>query len=128
MKVAMIMGSNSDWPKLESAEKVFQEFGIDLEVTVASAHRTPELVKAFAEGARDRGVDVIISAAGVQMPSGIPVAAMAIDGAKNAAIFAVEILSLKYPELVRKLATYRAKMKEEVRAKGEKLAAARASN
>ena len=161
MKVAMIMGSNSDWPKLESAEKVFQEFGIDLEVTVASAHRTPELVKAFA---RDRGVDVIISAAGaaahlggvvaayttlpvigvpinatalngmdallstVQMPSGIPVAAMAIDGAKNAAIFAVEILSLKYPELVRKLATYRAKMKEEVRAKGEKLAAARASN
>mgnify|MGYP002227323811 CR=1 FL=1 len=47
------MGSNSDWPKLESAEKVFQEFGIDLEVTVASAHRTPELVKAFAEGARD---------------------------------------------------------------------------
>ena len=62
MKVAMIMGSNSDWPKLESAEKVFQEFGIDLEVTVASAHRTPELVKAFAEGARDRGVDVIISA------------------------------------------------------------------
>ena len=163
MKVAMIMGSNSDWPKLESAEKVFQEFGIDLEVTVASAHRTPELVKAFAEGARDRGVDVIISAAGaaahlggvvaayttlpvigvpinatalngmdallstVQMPSGIPVAAMAI-GAKNAAIFAVEILSLKYPELVQKLATYRAKMKEEVRAKGEKLAAARASN
>ena len=159
MKVAMIMGSNSDWPKLESAEKVFQEFGIDLEVTVASAHRTPELVKAFAEGARDRGVDVIISAAGaaahlggvvaayttlpvigvpingmdallstVQMPSGIPVAAMAIDGAKNAAIFAVEILSLKYPELVQKLATYRAKMKEEVRAKGKKLAAARASN
>ena len=53
---------------------------------------------------------------------------MAIDGAKNAAIFAVEILSLKYPELVRKLATYRAKMKEEVRAQGEKLAAARASN
>ena len=54
MKVAMIMGSNSDWPKLESAEKVFQEFGIDLEVTVASAHRTPELVKAFAEGSGPR--------------------------------------------------------------------------
>ena len=146
----MIMGSNSDWPKLESAEQVFQEFGVDLEVTVASAHRTPELVKDFAEGARDRGVEVIISAAGaaahlggvvasyttlpvigvpinatalngmdallstVQMPSGIPVATMAIDGAKNAAIFAVQILSLKYPELVQKLAAYRAKMKEEV--------------
>ena len=69
MKVAMIMGSNSDWPKLESAEQVFQEFGVDLEVTVASAHRTPELVKDFAEGARDRGVEVIISAAGAAAPA-----------------------------------------------------------
>ena len=157
------MGSNSDWPKLESAEKVFQEFGIDLEVTVASAIVRRNSSRPLPKGS-GRGVDVIISAAGaaahlggvvaayttlpvigvpinatalngmdallstVQMPSGIPVAAMAIDGAKNAAIFAVEILSLKYPELVQKLATYRAKMKEEVRAKGEKLAAARASN
>jgi 5-(carboxyamino)imidazole ribonucleotide mutase len=161
MKVAMIMGSNSDWPKLESAEKVLKDFGVELEVTVASAHRTPELVKEFAEGARDRGVDVIISAAGaaahlggfvaayttlpvigvpinatalngmdsllstVQMPSGIPVATMAIDGAKNAAIFAVEIMALKYPELVQKLADYRQNMKAEVRAKGEALAAVR---
>ena len=56
-------------------QKVFQEFGIDLEVTVASAHRTPELVKAFAEGARDRGVDVIISAAGAAAHLGGVVAA-----------------------------------------------------
>lgn len=163
MKVAMIMGSNSDWPVLEPAEKVLKEFGIEVEVVVASAHRTPELVKKFASGARDRGVEAIIAAAGaaahlggviaayttlpvigipinatplngmdsllsfVQMPSGIPVATMAINGAKNAAIFAVEILAGKYPELVTKLADYRKKMQEEVKAKGEKLAQARAA-
>lgn len=163
MKVAMIMGSNSDWPVLEPAEKVLKDFGIEVEAVVASAHRTPELVKEFAEGARDRGVDAIISAAGaaahlggvvaayttlpvigipinatplngmdsllstVQMPSGIPVATMAINGAKNAAIFAVEVLAGKYPELVDKLADYRKHMKEEVKAKGEKLAQARAA-
>jgi 5-(carboxyamino)imidazole ribonucleotide mutase len=120
-------------------------------------------VKEFASGARDRGVEAIIAAAGaaahlggviaayttlpvigipinatplngmdsllsfVQMPSGIPVATMAINGAKNAAIFAVEILAGKYPELVTKLADYRKKMQEEVKAKGEKLAQARAA-
>ena len=156
MKAAIIMGSNSDWPVLEPAEKTLKEFGVEVEVVVASAHRTPELVQEFAAGARDRGVEVIIAAAGaaahlggfiaafttvpvigipinatplngmdsllsfVQMPSGIPVATMAINGAKNAAIFAVEILAVTYPELV-------AKMKEEVKAKGEKLAAARAA-
>lgn len=163
MKAAIIMGSNSDWPVLEPAEKTLKEFGVEVEVVVASAHRTPELVQEFAAGARDRGVEVIIAAAGaaahlggfiaafttvpvigipinatplngmdsllsfVQMPSGIPVATMAINGAKNAAIFAVEILAVKYSELVTKLAEARAKMKEEVKAKGEKLAAARAA-
>lgn len=161
MKVAIIMGSNSDWPVLEPAEKILKEFGVEVEVIVASAHRTPELVFEFANNARKDGVEVIIAAAGaaahlggvvasfttipvigvpinatslngidallsfVQMPSGIPVATMAIDGAKNAAIFAVEILSLKYPELVTEMDTYRMKMQEEVKAKGEKLAALR---
>lgn len=163
MKVAIIMGSNSDWPVLEPAEKVLKDFGVEVEVVVASAHRTPELVKEFAAGARDRGVEAIIAAAGaaahlggviaayttlpvigipinatplngmdsllsfVQMPSGIPVATMAINGAKNAAIFAVEILTGAHPELVQKLADFRARMQEEVKAKGEKLAAARAA-
>ena len=163
MKVAIIMGSNSDWPVLEPAEKVLKDFGVEVEVVVASAHRTPELVKEFAAGARDRGVEAIIAAAGaaahlggviaayttlpvigipinatplngmdsllsfVQMPSGIPVATMAITGAKNAAIFAVEILAGAHPELVQKLADFRARMQEEVKAKGEKLAAARAA-
>ncbi|WP_278675699.1 5-(carboxyamino)imidazole ribonucleotide mutase [Acidaminococcus fermentans] len=163
MKVAIIMGSNSDWPVLEPAEKTLKEFGVEVEVVVASAHRTPELVKEFASGARDRGVEAIIAAAGaaahlggviaayttlpvigipinatplngmdsllsfVQMPSGIPVATMAINGAKNAAIFAVEILAGAHPELVQKLADARVKMQEEVKAKGEKLAQARAA-
>ena len=163
MKVAIIMGSNSDWPVLEPAEKTLKEFGVEVEVVVASAHRTPELVKEFAAGARDRGVEAIIAAAGaaahlggviasyttlpvigipinatplngmdsllsfVQMPSGIPVATMAINGAKNAAIFAVEILAGAHPELVKKLADARVKTQEEVKAKGEKLAQARAA-
>lgn len=157
----MIMGSNSDWPVLEPAEKTLKEFGVEVEVQVASAHRTPELVHEFAAGARERGVEVIIAAAGaaahlggviaafttlpvigipinatplggmdallsfVQMPSGVPVATMAINGAKNAAIYAVEMLALKYPELEAKLAAYRKQMQAEVLAKGEKLAAQR---
>ena len=164
MKVAIIMGSNSDWPILEPAEKTLKEFGVEVEVVVASAHRTPNLVHEFAAGARDRGVEVIIAAAGlaahlggviaafttvpvigipiaggplngmdallsfVQMPPGIPVATMAINGAKNAAIYAVQMLSIKYPELVEKLAANRAKMEAEVVAKGEKLAAERATH
>ena len=164
MKVAIIMGSNSDWPILEPAEKTLKEFGVEVEVVVASAHRTPNLVHEFAAGARDRGVEVIIAAAGlaahlggviaafttvpvigipiaggplngmdallsfVQMPPGIPVATMAINGAKNAAIYAVQMLSVKYPELVEKLAANRAKMEAEVIAKGEKLAAERAAH
>lgn len=164
MKVAIIMGSNSDWPILEPAEKTLKEFGVEVEVVVASAHRTPNLVHEFAAGARDRGVEVIIAAAGlaahlggviaafttvpvigipiaggplngvdallsfVQMPPGIPVATMAINGAKNAAIYAVQMLSIKYPELVEKLAANRAKMEAEVIAKGEKLAAERGNN
>ena len=155
MKVAIIMGSNSDWPILEPAEKTLKEFGVEVEVIVASAHRTPDVVHEFAAGARNRGVEAIIAAAGViaayttvpvigipinatplngmdallsfvQMPAGIPVATMAINGAKNAALFAVQILSVKYPELVTKLAENRLQMQEEVKAKGEKLAKMRA--
>ena len=161
MKVAIIMGSNSDWPILEPAEKTLKEFGVDVEVVVASAHRTPDQVHEFAAGARDRGVEAIIAAAGlaahlggviaayttlpvigipisggplkgmdallsfVQMPPGVPVATMAIDGARNAAIFAVEILAGAHPELVDKLAAYRAKMQAEVAEKAAKLAAQR---
>ena len=75
MKVAIIMGSNSDWPILEPAEKTLKEFGVEVEVLVASAHRTPDLVHEFAAGARDRGVEVIIAAAGAAAHLGGVIAA-----------------------------------------------------
>jgi 5-(carboxyamino)imidazole ribonucleotide mutase len=75
MKVAIIMGSNSDWPVLEPAEKTLTEFGIEVEVQVASAHRTPDLVHEFAAGARERGVEVIIAAAGAAAHLGGVIAA-----------------------------------------------------
>ena len=75
MKVAIIMGSNSDWPILEPAEKTLKEFGVEVEVVVASAHRTPDQVHEFAAGARDRGVEAIIAAAGLAAHLGGVIAA-----------------------------------------------------
>lgn len=159
MKVAIIMGSDSDWAMVEPAGKLLAEFGIETEVVVASAHRTPDKVHVFAAEARQRGVEVIIAAAGaaahlagviaayttlpvigipinstslngldsllsiVQMPAGIPVATMAINGAKNAGIFAVQIMSGKHPELVDKLTDYREQMIGEVEEKAARLSA-----
>ena len=156
MKVAIIMGSDSDWPIIKPAFTCLQEFGIEAEVLVASAHRTPDKVKVFAEGARSRGIAVIIAAAGaaahlagvvasfttlpviavpiaaslgggdsllsmVQMPSGIPVATMAINGAKNAALFAVQILAVSDESLSAKLAEHRQVMAQQVEQKNNKL-------
>ena len=157
MKVAIIMGSDSDWPLVEPAVQVLTEFGIETEVVVASAHRTPDKVHVFASEARQRGIEVIIAAAGaaahlggvvaayttlpvvgipinstslngldsllsiVQMPAGIPVATMAINGAKNAGIFAVQIMAGKHVELVDQLADYRKKMASEVEEKAVRL-------
>ncbi len=159
MKVAIIMGSDSDYPILEPAVKTLKDFGIETEVVVASAHRTPALVHEFAAGAAERGVRVIIAAAGaaahlpgviasfttlpvigvpvnstplvgmdallsiVQMPSGIPVATMAINGAKNAAIFAAQILAISNNELAEKLVKHRQTMAEEVAQKAARIAA-----
>ena len=158
MKVAVVMGSDSDLPVLKPAIELLHEFGVEAEVIVASAHRTPLKVQELVSSAQDRGVGAFISAAGaaahlggviasyttlpvigvpinatalngidallstVQMPSGIPVATMAINGAKNAAIFVVEIFALSNPELKQKLVQYRAKMVEEVEAKAAKVA------
>ncbi|VBB05839.1 air carboxylase [Lucifera butyrica] len=153
MKIAIIMGSDSDLPVLEPAVRLLTEFQIATEVVVASAHRTPAKVQQFAAGARERGVKAIIAAAGaaahlpgviasyttlpvigvpvnstsvggldallsiVQMPSGIPVATMAINGAKNAALFAIHMLAVDNPELEAKLQAYRRQMAEEVESK-----------
>ena len=150
MKVAIIIGSDSDWPIMKPAAELLKKFGIEAEVTVASAHRTPAKVRDFVTTAPERGVQVFIAAAGcaahlagvvasytvlpvigvpinasslngmdallatVQMPSGLPVATMAINGAKNAAIFAAQILAASKPELLAKLKTYREELAAEV--------------
>lgn len=161
MKVAIIMGSDSDWKILSAAEDTLLDAGVEVEVLVASAHRTPELVHEFVTNARQNDIEVIIAAAGaaahlpgvvaafttlpiigvpinatslagvdalysiVQMPSGIPVGTMAVDGAKNAALYAIQILSVKYPALIEYMTDYRAKMHQEVLLKGERLKALR---
>ena len=129
-KVAIIMGSNSDWPTMEAAARELKAYGVPFEAHILSAHRTPERAAAFAREARDKGFGVLIAAAGmaahlagvlagnttlpvigvplrggamegldallatVEMPSGVPVATVALNGAKNAAILAVQILAL----------------------------------
>lgn len=159
MKVAIVMGSDSDWPILKPAAEILQQFGIETDVVVASAHRTPGKVHDYVASAEERGIGVFISAAGaaahlggviasyttlpvigvpinatplngmdallstVQMPSGIPVASMAINGAKNAAIFAAQIFAVSNPELQKKLVDYRAKMVEDVEKKAARVAA-----
>ena len=138
-KVAIIMGSDSDLPVIEKGIAKLEELGIDFEVHVFSAHRTPVEAKVFSETARENGFGVIIAAAGmaahlagaiaanttlpvigipmkskyldgidallstVQMPSGIPVATVAIDGAVNAALLSIEILAVTDDDLAKKL-------------------------
>lgn len=138
-KVAIIMGSDSDLPVIEKGIAKLEEFGIEFEVHVFSAHRTPVEAKVFSETAREKGFGVIIAAAGmaahlagaiaanttlpvigipvkstnldgmdallstVQMPTGIPVATVAINGAANAALLAIEILAVTDTSLAEKL-------------------------
>lgn len=157
MKVAVIMGSDSDLPVLQPALDTLRQFGVDYEVLVASAHRTPDKVHEFAAGAAERGVKVIIAAAGaaahlpgviasyttlpvigipvdstsvggldallsiVQMPAGIPVATMAINGAKNAALFSLQILAAANSQLAEQLVQYRRTLADEVEQKNANL-------
>lgn len=143
MKVAIIMGSTSDLEVMEPAIRTLEQFGVETEKRIISAHRTPDLMCEFAKTARERGIGVIIAGAGgaahvagvvagmttvpvigvpirtqalggldsllsiVQMPGGVPVATMAINGSKNAALLAVQILALSDPGLLAKLETFR---------------------
>ena len=130
-KVGIIMGSKSDYPVMEDAVNILKELGVDHEVNIVSAHRTPEKMMSYSKNAHSNGVGVIIAGAGgaahlpgmvasnsplpvigvpiksrnsidgwdsilsiLQMPGGVPVATVALDGAKNGAILAVEILGL----------------------------------
>lgn len=144
--VGIIMGSESDMPAMEACMTQLDEFGIPYEVKVASAHRKPSEVHAWAETADDRGMKVIIAAAGkaahlggvvaaytplpviavpmktsdlggldsllsmVQMPSGVPVACVAINGAKNAAILACQILGAGNDEYREKIVAFKEEM------------------
>lgn len=153
LKVAVVMGSDSDLPVVEKGLSMLKQFGISYDVHVISAHRTPQRAEQFASGAIEDGVGVIIAAAGkaahlagviaayttrpviglpiksstldgldsllsiVQMPKGIPVATVAIDGAENAAILAAQILSLSDSDLSKKLADFKIQMAQEVEQK-----------
>lgn len=156
-KVAIIMGSDSDLPVLKGAIATLKNFGIEFEVHVMSAHRTPKQACEFSTGAKAKGFGVIICAAGkaahlagviaahttlpvigipiksstldgldallstVQMPKGIPVATVAIDGADNAAILAVQILGVSDEAISKKLDEFKVSMTEEVLEKDSKL-------
>lgn len=158
-KVAIIMGSDSDWPVVKGAVDQLKGWDIPFEAHIMSAHRTPEAAIAFARGAREAGFGVIIAAAGmaahlagvlagnttlpvigiplkggagdgldallatVQMPSGVPVATVALNGAKNAAVLAAQILSLSEPALADKLQAAKEDMKTQIAQKDAKLQA-----
>lgn len=155
MDVAIIIGSDSDWGVMKRAVELLHSFDIEIELTVASAHRTPQRVQEFVQNCHEQNVKIFIAAAGcaahlagvvasyttkpvigvpinaeplkgwdsllstVQMPSGIPVATMAVNGAKNAALFAAEILALSDDRVKAKLAEYRAEMVREVERKAD---------
>ena len=158
-KVAVIMGSDSDWPVVKAACAQLKEFGIPYEAHILSAHRTPAQAAEFAKGARENGFGAIICAAGmaahlagafaanttlpvigipmkggamdgldallatVQMPSGIPVATVALNGAKNAAVLAAQILAVENADLAARLDAARVQMARQIAEKEAKLQA-----
>lgn len=150
MKVGIVMGSVSDRPVMDGAVEVLKDFGVEHEVKIYSAHRTPAALEKWVSELRDRGFAAVIAAAGgaahlagvvaafttlpvigvpvkskslegldsllsmVQMPSGIPVATVAIDGAKNAALLAIEIMAVTDKSLAQKLSDFRKAQAEKV--------------
>lgn len=156
-KVAVVMGSISDYDTVKKCIDTLKEFGVEYEAKVISAHRTPALAAEFAAGAKQNGIGVIIAAAGkaahlggvlaayttlpviglpiksslmdgmdsllsmVQMPSGVPVACVAVNGAENAALLAVQMLALSDEALALRLEEHKEKMRASVEAAQEKL-------
>lgn len=155
--VAIVMGSDSDWRIMEQAKSVLDEFGVEAEVEVLSAHRTPEKMLSWGKAAAEKGTKVIIAGAGgaahlpgmlasitslpvigvpvalnhlegmdsllsiVQMPAGVPVATVSIDGAKNAGLLALRILGTSDPKILAKLDDYRAQLEVQVGVKNKNL-------
>lgn len=155
--VGIIMGSDSDLPVMSEAAKVMDEFGVEYEISVVSAHRTPDKMYEYAKTAKQRGLKVIIAGAGgaahlpgmtaalttlpvigvpvktralsgvdslysiVQMPGGIPVATVAINGAKNAGLLAVQILASFDDNLHQKVVDYKSTLETVVNEKSNQL-------
>ena len=156
-KVAIIMGSDSDLPVMKECAEFLDLLGIEYEMDIVSAHRTPEKMFHFAKNARANGFSIIVAGAGgaahlpgvtasltglpvigvpikssnmsgldsllsiVQMPPGIPVATMAINGAKNAGILAAKILGISCPEIYGKVENYMTSLKDMVESKSDNL-------
>ena len=155
--VSIIMGSTSDLPVMEKAMGLLEELQIPFEVNALSAHRTPEAVEQFARGAKERGLRVIIAAAGmaaalpgviaasttlpvigvpikgmldgldamlsiIQMPPGIPVATVGVNGAMNAAILAAQIIALGDASVAERVAAYKARLGEKIEKANRQLA------
>jgi 5-(carboxyamino)imidazole ribonucleotide mutase len=156
-RVAIVMGSDSDWPVMEAAALAVGEFGVAWEARVVSAHRTPQDMVAYAREASGRGVQAIVAGAGgaahlpgmiasltplpvigvpvaitkldgmdsllsiVQMPAGVPVATVAIDGGRNAGLLAVRILAATDPALRERMARFQEDLAEQARAKDARL-------
>jgi 5-(carboxyamino)imidazole ribonucleotide mutase len=154
--IGIIMGSDSDLKVMNETAKVLEEFGVTFEITVCSAHRTPDRALKYAKTAINRGLKVIIASAGcaahlagslaanttlpvigvpinwklegldallstMQMPPGVPVATVGIDGAKNAGLLAIQILATSDKKLADKLVEYKKQMATGVNAKAKKL-------
>ena len=155
--ISIIMGSTSDLPVMEKAVRLLEDLQVPFEIQALSAHRTPAEVEEFARKAADRGVDVIIAAAGmaaalpgviaanttlpvigvpikgmldgldallsiVQMPPGIPVATVGVNGALNAALLAVQMVALRDAQLAQRFAAYKAGLKDKIVKANEALA------
>jgi len=150
-KVGIIMGSKSDYPVMEEAAKVLKELGVDYELNIVSAHRTPNKMMEYSKNAHEKNIGVIIAGAGgaahlpgmvasnshlpvigvpiksrnsidgwdsvlsiLQMPGGVPVATVALDGAKNAGILAAQILAISNHNLSEKLKKFKSDLADKV--------------
>lgn len=155
--VGIIMGSDSDLPIMKDAAEMLEQFGVEYEIKIVSAHRTPKLMYTYAQSAADRGLKVIIAGAGgsahlpgmvasltplpvigvpvqtkalsgvdslysiVQMPPGIPVATVAINGAKNAGILAAKIIGSSDPKVLQKVQQFSDNLEQTILNKSAKL-------
>ncbi len=157
-KVGIIMGSKSDLPVMQKAIDILNQFGIDTDIKIVSAHRTPEIMFDYANEARKRGLSSIIAGAGgaahlpgmiasittipvigvpiksrnsidgwdsilsiLQMPEGVPVATVALDGAANAGILAAQIIAIENPDIQKKVTNYKENLKNKVAKSNEDL-------